>query len=112
MSNIYRLPKNSLPRQFMTAAKVRQTLVLGSLAVMSWLTFATPRAIPEKPISTGKPANGFVGTASCSGGACHGGLNTDPPLRAEYTLWARRDPHAPAYEVLANERSRQMVRNL
>ena len=54
----------------------------------------------------------WMGVASCAASACHhqgGGRET---LRSEYTTWAAHDKHARAYDVLSEQRARQIVRNL
>lgn len=56
---------------------------------------------------------GFSGTSSCSGRACHGGISPAGSKDCEYTTWMLSgDPHAKAFAVLANDRSRAMVKNL
>lgn len=54
-----------------------------------------------------RPAK-FVGSLSCASASCHasGELKS---AGGEYTTWSDGDPHAKAYEVLSNERSRRMV---
>jgi len=56
----------------------------------------------------------MLGSASCSGRACHGGFGTlEHPKDSEYTVWMLHDPHAnKAYAVLFTDRSRIMERDL
>ncbi len=56
-----------------------------------------------------------LGVASCAGSTCHGSLETwkdSPVLQNEYNIWTRKDKHAKAYEVLSNDQSKRMARNL
>src|SRR5262249_5758021 len=54
----------------------------------------------------------------CSGRACHGGLDPRAPqddqtiLQNEYPKWLIHDRHATAYDVLFDERSKQLAQNL
>jgi hypothetical protein len=50
--------------------------------------------------------------ASCASAACHHGNGPPGSKGSEYTTWAARDPHARAYSVLFDERSREVVRTL
>lgn len=54
----------------------------------------------------------FEGTASCAATACHHGNGPRGAARSEYTTWATYDPHARAYEVLFDAKSRQMIARL
>jgi len=77
-------------------------------------TASSPR--PTAPASSTPPvAMQLTGTASCSGRACHG--NGSPAAGQaiqlnEFTTWTLHDPHVGAYDVLLNERSRKIARNL
>jgi hypothetical protein len=71
---------------------------------------------PTVPASNPPPvAMQLTGTSSCSGRACHG--NASPAAGQavqlnEFSTWALHDPHVGAYEVLLNERSKKIARNL
>jgi hypothetical protein len=64
----------------------------------------------------------FVGAGACASAACHGGSTGPGPLGQEYRVAMQRDfgverahyldKHAQAYEVLFDERSRRIVKNL
>jgi hypothetical protein len=75
---------------------------------------AAPR--PTAPASNTPPvAMQLAGTSSCSGRACHG--NASPVAGQaiqlnEFATWALHDPHVGAYDVLLNERSKKIARNL
>ncbi|MBL8795108.1 MAG: hypothetical protein JNM56_14460 [Planctomycetia bacterium] len=75
----------------------------------------TPATTSVPPPTDAVRVAPLAGTASCSGRACHGNAEPVPsqplPLN-EFFLWSLRDPHVGAYDVLLNERSRQIARNL
>jgi hypothetical protein len=109
-------------------AKATSIVILTVAAMLAGLSFftvlwAAPRGRLETLVAEGAPASppsvlpGLAGTASCSGRACHGGLEpTAAPgrtiLRDEYTKWLGQDKHAQAYEVLFDERSVRIAKNL
>ena len=76
----------------------------------------TAPARPTPPASNPPPvALQLAGTSSCSGRACHG--NASPVAGQaiqlnEFATWALHDPHVGAYDVLLNERSKKIARNL
>ncbi len=77
---------------------------------------AAPRVISE--FSDGRfalsPAGRIAGRASCSGRACHGGLEAvaGGVRQNEFTFCLAHDKHARAFEVLKGERARRMAENL
>ncbi len=88
-----------------------------------WLVFG-PRPTPASPPPVG-PTNAPVaagpkfvprGAGSCAAAACHGSATSLPSFsnvfRNEHTTWITRDPHSRAYEVLSDERSLSIARNL
>lgn len=107
---------------------VRRLIVrslLATAAALACLVVAGCRdnrrnAVADKPAAEAKrivetPALPvFAGTASCSGRSCHGGLEpSGAKIRQdEYTEWLTHDKHADAFQVLFNERSETIVRNL
>jgi hypothetical protein len=54
----------------------------------------------------------WCGVGSCAAAACHGGGGPRGSAGSEYTTWVRDDPHARAYSVLLDDRSRRMMRSL
>lgn len=61
----------------------------------------------------------FVGVGSCAAAGCHGGdgsrKHADGSFNfssTSFSTWVQQDPHSRAYDVLLNERSRKMVRQL
>ena len=56
-----------------------------------------------------------LGVVTCAGSTCHGAvqpLQKSPVLQNEYVTWSRQDSHANAYNVLLNEESQRIARNL
>lgn len=63
----------------------------------------------------GPPAGLYAGPASCAQDACHGSTRPRDVFAVdqnEYYVWLNRDRHARAYDVLFDERSRAIARNL
>ncbi len=59
----------------------------------------------------------FRGAGSCSATACHGGIvpserSRSQVLRNEHTTWISDDKHSRAYQVLFNDRSARIAKNL
>lgn len=54
----------------------------------------------------------WQGVASCVSSSCHGQNGGKGTKGSEYNTWAGYDKHARAFQVLGNERSERMVRNL
>jgi Cytochrome c554 and c-prime len=74
------------------------------------LTFFAAAALGAEP-GGGK----YVGVASCVNAGCHGStqpLDSSRVLQNEYYTWLNHDKHAQAYNVLFNERSARIVRNM
>lgn len=56
-----------------------------------------------------------LGTVNCANSMCHGAItswNDSKVLQNEYVTWSRLDKHTRAYQVLDNDRSRRIARNL
>ena len=71
-------------------------------------------ATPQPPPATGQPGK-YVGVASCVNSGCHGStqpLNATRILQNEYYTWLNSDRHAQTYNVLFNERSARIARNM
>jgi hypothetical protein len=70
-----------------------------------------PAALGGQPAVAGR----LLGSGSCSGTACHGGIAPARGARIfgnEHATWITNDPHARAFQVLFNARSQQIARNL
>src|SRR5688572_13152265 len=71
-------------------------------------------ATPQPAPATGQPGK-YVGVASCVNSGCHGStqpLNATRILQNEYYTWLNSDRHAQTYNVLFNERSARIARNM
>lgn len=56
-----------------------------------------------------------LGTVTCASSLCHGSVKLwkdSTVLQNEYLTWSRTDKHARAYNVLLNERSKRIAKNL
>lgn len=56
-----------------------------------------------------------MGIATCAGSTCHGAVESwqgVQVLQNEFITWQRKDQHAKAYQVLLNEQSQRIARNL
>jgi hypothetical protein len=90
---------------------------LGAVAAGAvWLACSRTSAARIAPAYSDLPASQahdkWMGVASCSSSACHGGDGPTEAKRSEYTTWVAHDKHARAYRVLFEERSRRIARNL
>ncbi len=59
--------------------------------------------------------NRHLGVASCASSTCHGSVSAfrdSNVLQNEFATWQSYDPHAGAYKVLLNERSKRIARNM
>lgn len=69
-----------------------------------------PRPSSAVPPIPDKSASRLVGAASCAAASCHGGGRRIEGLHfAASLVWAGRDPHASAWDVLNTPRSKAMV---
>ena len=81
---------------------------------------STPQAVVANtsltaPLQILQAQRQYEGVHSCSATACHGSGRADTTgsiQRNEYVTWFEKDPHAKAFEVLRNEVSQRMMRNL
>lgn len=94
-------------------------LSAGPLAALLWgEMFRSPAASDPMPAasSDASPAAAhkteWQGVASCAATACHGGNGVKGSKGSEYTTWSLYDNHTKAYEVLSNERSQNIEKNL
>src|SRR6516164_2896694 len=67
---------------------------------------ARPGAAPADPGAR------WMGVATCASMSCHHANGPRGTKGSEYSTWAGYDNHARAFQVLYDERSRRMVRNL
>jgi len=68
----------------------------------------------RQPPTANEPGR-YLGAASCSSSGCHGStepLDATKVLQNEYYTWLNSDRHAQAYNVLFNERSARIAKNM
>jgi len=88
-------------------------IVGGALGVI--IAAATLPAAAEEPILPQYQSDIRLGVASCAGSTCHGAVEPwkgSNVLQNEYATWQRSDKHAKAYEVLLNDKSKRIAKNL
>jgi hypothetical protein len=93
----------------MTMKRVMFFFVLLLAAVT---TAQQPAAPPATPPSV---SGHYEGVASCANSGCHGSaepLNAARVLQNEYYTWLSTDRHAQAYNILFNDRSARVARNM
>lgn len=101
-----------MPASFERARTIPFILLLGAVGCQG---NSAPSSIPASPPVTSVSTSPLAGTASCSGRACHGGSNPiagQTIQQNEFSTWWLHDPHVGAYDVLLNERSKKIARNL
>src|SRR5205807_2566005 len=100
-------------------------LALITLMALTLLALAATGQQPSNPATqqpvsqpgnqaTGQPGN-YAGVASCVSSGCHGStqpLNATRILQNEYYTWLNSDRHAAAYNVLFNDRSARIAKNM
>jgi Cytochrome c554 and c-prime len=100
----------------MPRLRLPQAGIAISLVVLLWSARA-----PDAPalLFSAQPATramtAYKGAGSCSAVACHGGiapLAGSAVLRNEHTTWISDDRHSRAFQVLFDERSQRIARNL
>jgi len=91
--------------------------MLVALALTSWLA-GCPGGAPRQQ-AEGAPTvaphstpHQWLGGGSCASMGCHNANGLKGDLHSEYTTWIVYDPHARGYEVLFNNKSRSIVKNL
>ena len=94
------------------------SLAIAAVALRPSSTPASPATPSPRPAAVGgSPRFAPQGAGSCAAAACHGSASPLPPqlstvLRNEHTTWITGDPHALAFQVLSDERSERIARNL
>lgn len=100
--------------------RVGLLLLLSAAVVVAQQPPTRPAATPTSPAALTQTAGSeqpgrYVGVASCANAGCHGStqpLNTTAVLQNEYYTWLNNDRHAGAYNVLFNERSARIAKNM
>lgn len=83
-----------------------------SIALVLLLACSGGRANPVLPQYA---KDQTLGVASCASSLCHGAVQTwkdSRVLQNEYVTWSRMDKHTRAYQVLLNDRSKEIARKL
>ncbi|MDA1059565.1 MAG: multiheme c-type cytochrome [Proteobacteria bacterium] len=81
----------------------------GAFALMAQIGSAQQA---KMPVADGEL---HLGVATCAGSTCHGAAAPLPGsnvLQNEFVTWQQKDKHHKAYEVLLNDRSKRIARNL
>ena len=89
---------------------LRTLIAICALASASSL----PNAWAETPLPY-HSKDKTVGTVNCASSTCHGSIKSwkdSNVLQNEYITWSRVDKHSRAYNILLNERSRRIAKNL
>ena len=93
------------------------SLLAASKSIVSAVLLLVPLAamqIDAQPLPYQSPHE-TLGTVTCASSLCHGSIKLwkdSNVLQNEYLTWSRIDKHARAYNVLLNERSQRIARNL
>ena len=88
---------------------------LALLATMATATLLA-QTPPDSPANRQPPtANQYLGATTCSNSGCHGStqpLDATHVLQNEYYTWLNSDRHAQSYNVLFNEISARIAKNM
>jgi len=85
------------------------------VAVFLWLGVSAHAQVPTLSSKELEQAGRYLGAVSCASSTCHGSVKPREIFdvkQNEYFIWSRQDKHAQAYDVLLNERSLLIARNL
>ena len=94
-----------------TPLRTASTSVALALLMVAPLTAMNVEAQPLPYQS----AHETLGTVTCASSLCHGTIKLwkgSNVLQNEYLTWSRTDKHARAYNILLNERSQRIAKNL
>ncbi len=92
----------------------RFSMILGFMAAVIYVVLSLGALAAEAPLPIAD-RDSHMGVFSCAGSTCHGAVQpwqNANILQNEYITWQRKDKHAKAYQVLLNERSKRIARNL
>lgn len=91
-------------------------LSVSPLVTLLWSGMVPPPFAAESIPAAGSPVAAhnleWQGVASCASTACHGGNGPKGSKGSEYTTWVLEDRHTKAYQVLLEDRSRLIEKNL
>lgn len=126
MTQLARVPNLAVPALRRLAVPALAVLLsVAAAAPASWAQEpqgrpAEPPAAEPAPGAVAEPAGGgepgyYLGVGTCLGSGCHGATRPQAErevLGNEYYTWLREDPHQGAYNVLFNDTSRLIARNM
>ena len=87
-------------------------IAASAISAFSFANPANPTSSPALPYQSPHKTEGAV---TCASSLCHGAIKTwkdSNVLQNEYITWSRLDKHARAYNVLLNEKSKRIAKNL
>jgi hypothetical protein len=93
------------------------TLAAAGIVLAAWMGWPERGAFPQDARPPRHPkataaSDEYQGVASCSTAGCHNGNGPRGTPGSEYSTWMLHDPHAQAYAVLWDDKSRQIARHL
>jgi hypothetical protein len=94
--------------------RIALTFVLAA-SIAATLPAQQPATSPPVLPGESVPPGLYVGVASCVNAGCHGAtepLNATRVLQNEFYTWLNDDRHAGAYNILFNDRSARIARNM
>jgi hypothetical protein len=93
---------------------MRQLFARWKKVVLGALFMSASLSAPTQTLPYHSP-NETLGTVTCASSLCHGAIKLwkeSPILQNEYVTWSRTDKHTRTYNVLLNEKSKRIVKNL
>ena len=102
-----------MKRWMMCCTTLRTASKLAASAVLLVAPFMAPKG-EAQPLPY-QSRHETLGTVTCASSLCHGSVKLwkdSHVLQNEYLTWSRTDKHARAYNILLNERSQRIARNL
>src|SRR5438477_445457 len=73
---------------------------------------ARPSFLPGEETLAPRKGAKLMGNATCASMSCHNVNGPRGTLRSEYSTWATFDKHARAFQILYDDRSERIARNL
>lgn len=95
-------------------ANYRYALLAATLACLGCANDSPPESVSVTLVELPAEQVGtrLVGVGTCTSSGCHGGGKPEQIVGSEYNIWIADDPHAQAYSVLYDDRSRRIVQLL
>ncbi len=95
-------------------AQMALVVILIAIAISAQQPSSPPNRQPTTDNTPAQPGH-YVGVGSCVNSGCHGStepLNASSVLQNEFYTWLNKDRHAGAYNILLNDRSARIARNM